>query len=148
MTLKRTKAAIAMLVAILLALVAPPRPASADADSIEYAWAYWQPPGSVNAGGYGMFFSYGEVLRVQDWLADGWGTRAQIQKLLPDSSGVLHWVNHSSNCFDDTSRGDTSPGGWTTCNYSLSEGTIARVHVWASRDGATRHHEYSPGIRA
>ena len=143
----RLKAAIAALAAIPLVLAATPNAASAD-DHIEYAWAYWQAPGSATAGGYGMFFSYGEVLRVQDWTADGWGTRAQIQKLLPDSNGVLHWVNHSTNCFDDTSRGDTSPGGWTTCNYSLPEGTMARVHVWASRDGATRYHEYSPGIRA
>src|SRR4051812_44218758 len=100
MSRKLAKAAFAVAAAVSLALVGTPGAAHADVNT-DYAWAYWQAPGSTTSGGYGVLMAYGEILQVQDWHADGWGTRAQIQKLLPDSNGVMHWVNHSTNCFDD-----------------------------------------------
>ena len=54
------------------------------------------------------------IIIARDNQADGWSTRAQIQKLLPDSHGTLHWVNHSSACVDTTSTGNTSPNGGTS----------------------------------
>ncbi len=139
---KRIKAALVAMAAIPLTLVATANPASAD--DHEYLWAYWQKPGSTTSGGYGVFLADGEIVQVQDWHADGWRTWAQIQKLLPDSHGVMHWVNHSSACWDDTSHGDSSGGDHTTCNYSLPEGTIVRIHVWATNSGVHKYDEYSP----
>jgi hypothetical protein len=138
-----TAAALAACAAVPLALLATP--GSASASGTDYLWAYWQKPGSTTSGGYGVFHSYGEIVQVQDWHADGWRTWAQIQTLLPDSSGVLHWKNYSSACWDDTSHGDTSGGGFTTCNYSLPEGTPVRIHVWATNSGEHKYDEYSPG---
>src|SRR6185369_483573 len=89
---KRIKAAALAAAAVVpLALLASP--GSAAASGTDYLWAYWQKPGSTTSGGYGVFHAEGEIVQVQDWHADGWRTWAQIQKLLPDSHGVLHWVN-------------------------------------------------------
>jgi hypothetical protein len=140
-----TKAAVALCAAVGLAVVATPGTAAA-ADQ-GYLWGCWKFPSSVTNGGCVMFYAYGEVLRVEDFTPDGWGTRGQIQKLLPDSNGVLHWVNHSTNCFDDTSTSNTA-GGMTVCNYSIGEGVRVRVHVWASRNGATGYHVYTDSIPA
>ncbi|MFG3703396.1 hypothetical protein ACGF7U_01460 [Micromonospora sp. NPDC047670] len=149
---KFAKRAAAVAVAVPLALAATAVPASANdagADSADgYVWACWRT--SANAtlnGGCVTFYQYGEVLLAEDFQADGWGTRGQIQKWLPDSNGVYRWVNHSSDCFDDTSTGNTSAGR-TSCQYSIAEGVKVRVHVWASRSGTYAFHNYSPSISA
>ncbi|MDO3703243.1 hypothetical protein Q3W71_16340 [Micromonospora sp. C28SCA-DRY-2] len=142
---KVTKAVVAAGVAVGMAVVATPGAASAANNG--YAWAAWAVPGASINGGVAKLYADGEILRLEDFQADGWGTRAQIQKLMPDSSGVLHWVNHSSPCFDDTSTSNTS-GGMTVCNYNTAENIPIRVHVWASRDGVYKYHNYSPSIRS
>ncbi|GAB3856147.1 hypothetical protein ACFPIJ_59000 [Dactylosporangium cerinum] len=130
---------------IAAALVATPGAASAGSNG--YAYACWIKPGSVTNGGCAKLYAEGDFLRLIDYTADGWGTRAQIQKLLPDSHGVLQWVNHSSACFDDTSTSN-SIKGYTVCNYNVTEGTTIRVHTWASHSGTTAYHIYSPSITA
>lgn len=142
---KLAKAAVAVSAMVPLVLLAAPSRASADNDGS--VWACWAPPGSSINGGCVKFHQHGEILEVRDHLAEGWGTRGQIQKLLPDSHGTLHWVNHSTNCFDDTSIGNAGLGA-TTCNYAVNDGITVRVHVWASRNGATRYHNHSPSIHA
>jgi hypothetical protein len=139
------KAALTLLVAIPLVVAVTPNSASASGNG--YVWACWIEPGEIINGGCGKFHQYGEIVVARDNRADGWGTRAQIQKLLPDSSGVLHWVNHSSACFDDTSTGNTANGGMS-CNYSINEGVKVRLHVWASNSGVYKWHVYSPSIEA
>ena len=139
---KRVMAALAAAVAAPMMLAGTP--GAAQASGTDYLWAYWQAPGSTTSGGYGVFHAYGEIVQVQDWHADGWRTWAQVQKLQRDSSGVLHWVNHSTACWDDTSHGDTSGGGFTTCNYSIAEGVTVRIHVWATKSGVHKYDEYSP----
>lgn len=112
-----------------------------------HAWAWWKAPSSTGNGGVAETWSNGENLLLEDFKSDGWGTRAQLQKLLPDSSGVMHWVNHSKPCFDDTSTSNTNAGR-TVCYYNISEGTSMRVHIWASKKGSTKYHSYSPAIKA
>lgn len=85
-------------------------------------------------GGCGTLQTYGEVVTSTDAAADGWGTRAQIQVY---SNG--YWVDHSHNCFDDTSQGSPE----TTCNYSITDGTTIRLHVWASHSGTFKADVYS-----
>lgn len=140
------KVALALMVTAPIVLTVAPSPASA-ADNHGYVWACWAEPGDVINGGCGTFYQYGEIVIARDNQADGWGTRAQIQKWLPNSSGVYRWVNHSDDCFDDTSTGNTANGGMS-CNYSVTDGITVRLHVWASRNGVTRHHTYSPNISA
>ncbi|GAA3246608.1 hypothetical protein ACFO1B_49660 [Dactylosporangium siamense] len=139
------KSAVVAAALIPAALIATPDVASAASNG--YAWACWIKPGSATNGGCAKFYADGDTLRVWDYTADGWGTRAQIQKLLPDSNGVMHWVNHSSDCFDDTSTSNTNKGA-TVCNYNVTEGIQVRVHVWASHSGTTAYHIYSPSITA
>ncbi|WP_433131124.1 hypothetical protein ACQPWW_09495 [Micromonospora sp. CA-240977] len=147
MKTSRTRIALVASMAAPLVLALTPGTAFAADGNDGYVWACWAAPGDSINGGCATFYQYGEVLQVRDMQADGWGTRGQIQKLQPDSSGVMHWVNHSSDCFDDTSQGNSGNGA-TACNYSLPEGIVVRVHVWASRNGETRYHNYSPEIRA
>ncbi|MFC6019835.1 hypothetical protein ACFP2T_26975 [Plantactinospora solaniradicis] len=139
------RAAVTVSAVVPLVLAAAPSPASADNDG--YVWACWAAPGGNINGGCVKFHQHGEILEVRDHLSEGWGTRGQIQKLTPDSHGVYHWVNHSHNCFDDTSIGNAGLGA-TTCNYAINDGIVVRVHVWASRSGDTRYDIYSPEIRA
>lgn len=142
---KFVKAALALTAVVPAALTVTASPAAASGNG--YLWACWIAPGSIINGGCGKFYQHGEIVVARDNIADGWAVRAQIQKLLPDSNGVLHWVNHSKSCFDDTSTSNTTNGG-TSCNYEVAEGVTVRLHVWASRNGTTRYHEYSPSIKA
>lgn len=92
-------------------------------------------------GRYGAanFQQTGEHLLVEDYYADGWGTRAQLQTW---HDPTQHWVDHSTPCFDDQSTGGAD--GVTDCNYSLPEGESVRIHLWASKNGDTTDHRYSP----
>lgn len=104
--------------------------ASADGADTNVCWNH-----DGSRGGCAAITTAGEILHVTDGAADGWGTRAQIQKY---QNGL--WVNHSSNCFDDTSRGTPE----TTCNYSIPDGTSIRIHIWASNGNAWAYDNYSP----
>lgn len=143
---KRMMGALATASAVLAVLAGTP--GAAQAGGTDYLYAFWQAPGSDTSGGFGVFYTYGEIVQVQDWHADGWRTWAQAQKLLPDSNGVLHWVDHSTPCWDDTSHGDTDGGSFTTCNYSIAEGVTVRVHTWATNSGVHRYDSYSPSRKA
>lgn len=92
-------------------------------------------------GAYGAanFRQYGEHLLVEDYYGDGWGTRAQLQTW---HDPTKNWVDHATECFDDQSTGGAD--GVTDCNYSLPEGETVRIHLWASRNGKTTDHRYSP----
>jgi hypothetical protein len=91
-------------------------------------------------GSYGAanFNDYGEKLSVDDYYADGWGTRAQLQVWHHPTST---WFDHGSPCFDDQSTGGAD--GVTVCDYEVAEGAQVRIHLWASRSGSTTDHRYS-----
>ncbi len=91
-----------------------------------------------NCCGVSTFYPNGEYLGVGDWEGDGWGTRAQVQVWHHPSST---WMNHGDSCFDNQTTGGTD--GRVLCNYSITDGAQVRVHIWASKDGATKSHEYS-----
>ncbi|MFE0258303.1 hypothetical protein [Streptomyces sp. NPDC059010] len=112
-------------------------PAAASGLATVSWWHNWDGP--TYAGGNGTLEPLGEVLWSEDMQADGWGTRAQLQ--YKDSSG--HWHNTGGVCFDDTST-----TGATKCDRSVAEGTPVRVHIWASKDGATRASNYSNVVDA
>lgn len=129
------RAAIALCGAGLMAVAAIPGSASAGT----YLQVCWRNPDSNDArnGGCANFIPDNDVLKIIDWQADGWGTRAQIWKRI---DGV--WYTHSHVCFDDTNTSNAD-GGYTVCNYDLKEGRPILVHIWASNDGVFQHHEYS-----
>ncbi|SCL44541.1 hypothetical protein GA0070606_0338 [Micromonospora citrea] len=142
---KAVRFAVALGAGIGMAVVAIPGAASAANNG--YAWACWKAPDDRINGGCAKLYANGEILRVEDMQADGWGVRAQIQKYVPDSKGVKRWVNHSTPCFDDTSTSNTN-GGMTVCNYNTAENIPIRVHIWASRNGVYKYHNYSPSIKS
>ncbi|TDB76191.1 hypothetical protein [Micromonospora sp. KC723] len=142
---KLTRVAVTLGAATGMAVVATPGAASAANNG--YAWACWKAPDDTINGGCAKLYANGEILRLEDFQADGWGTRAQIQKFLPDGNGVKRWVNHGDPCFDDTSTSNTN-GGMTVCDYNTAENIPIRVHVWASRNGVYKHHNYSPSIQS
>ncbi|MCC3761857.1 hypothetical protein K3N28_02055 [Glycomyces sp. TRM65418] len=122
-------------------------PSAAHAAEPNHTWAWWKNPAHVNNGGVAETRSYGENLVVEDFRADGWGTRAQLQVLTWDPAGYQYWKNHGGVCFDDTSTGNSS-GGRTVCDRNVAEGATFRVHIWASQSGTYKWHEYSPSIKA
>lgn len=95
------------------------------------------------SAGTANFVSDGDLLRVTDNAADGWGTRAQIQ--VKTSTGG--YTNYGSVCFDDTNQGHNG-FPYTQCNFNLAEGTVLRVKVWASNGGATKEVHVSGDTKA
>jgi hypothetical protein len=91
-----------------------------------------------NCCGVSTFYPNGEYLGVGDWYGDGWGTRAQVQVWHHPSNT---WHDHGSPCFDNQTTGGTD--GRVICNYSIAEGAQVRVHLWASKNGSTKSHQYS-----
>lgn len=133
--------ATALLAAVALA------PSTAHAAEPNHAWAWWKNPSSSFNGGVGETWSNGENIVVEDFRADGWGTRGQLQVLTWDPAGYRYWKNTGGVCFDDTSTSNTA-GGRTVCDRNVAEGATFRIHVWASQSGTYKWHSYSPEIRA
>ncbi|MEU6858287.1 hypothetical protein AB0B28_05350 [Glycomyces sp. NPDC046736] len=128
-------------------LVVGAAPSSAHAANNYKAWVWAQnPQGTYNAG-LAQTWSQGENILLEDFHADGWGVRAQLQTLEWDPAGYRYWKNHGGVCFDDTSTSN-APGGRTLCDRNVAEGKEYRIHIWASKSGATKWHNYSPGIPA
>jgi hypothetical protein len=131
------------LAAILVGVTLAPGAAHA----ATHVWAFAQnPEGTYNAG-VAETWSYGENIVAEDFHADGWGIRAQLQTLETAPEGYRYWTAAGGVCFDDTSTGNNG-GGRTSCERNIAEGKTFRVHVWASRSGSTKWHNYSPSLVA
>ena len=141
--------AVRMLVVLMASLVAlgalAPSAAQAEPSTqqTELAWAHWKDPAKTTNGGLAQTRSHIHNIVVEDFYADGWGTRGQLQIQKYNPAGYYYWVDHGGECFDDTST-----GGATVCQRSVPKGQIFRVHVWASKSGTYQWHNYSPGITA
>ncbi|GAA1383948.1 hypothetical protein [Catellatospora chokoriensis] len=127
----------------VLVTVAPSPAHAAD----DHAWVWAQNDAGTYNAGVAETWSYGENLVVEDFHADGWGVRAQLQTLEYAPEGYRYWAAAGAVCFDDTSTGN-SIGGRTTCNREVAEGKTFRIHIWASQSGSTKWHGYSPSIVA
>ncbi|MDL4773106.1 MULTISPECIES: hypothetical protein [Thermomonosporaceae] len=77
----------------------------------------------------------GDKLVVHDVLADGWGSRAQLQTW---NSALNQWMT-AFTCTDSNSSDGTK-----TCSQNLVEGTPVRIHLWQYKGTSTRLHTYSP----
>ncbi|HEU5129116.1 MAG TPA: hypothetical protein VFU12_14100 [Glycomyces sp.] len=142
--------------AALLAIGLAPAPAQAQAQhhpdgdvetqAITHVWAHWKNSSSNTNGGVAETTTFHKNLVVEDFYSDGWGTRAQFQRLTRNSSGNAVWVDWGGVCFDDTSTGN-SAGGRTVCERNPPAGSTMRIHVWASQSGTYRWDSYSPSIK-
>jgi hypothetical protein len=142
-TMARACAVLAAAIVIGIGLA----PSAAQAAEPNHAWVWWKNPAHTNNGGVAETWSNGENLLVEDFRADGWGTRAQLQVRTLDPAGYWYWKNTGGVCFDDTSTSNTA-GGKTVCDRNVAEGATFRIHIWASDSGTYKWHEYSPSLTA
>lgn len=137
----------ALVLVASIAAVVTVAPSTAQAAAPNHAWVWAQNPAGTYNAGVAETWSNGENLRVEDFHADGWGVRAQLQTLEYAPEGYRYWKNVGGVCFDDTSTSNTA-GGRTVCNREVAEGKTMRIHIWASKSGSTKWHNYSPSIVA
>jgi hypothetical protein len=144
--MQRFLAAVTTAVLLTVGFAAAPSHAQAEEQSaVPRIYVWWKDPAKNHNGGLAQTNGFHKNLVVEDFYPDGWGTRAQFQILTWHPDGYRYWKDWGGVCFDDTNTGN-GPGGVTICERNPPAGSTMRIHIWASKSGTYKWHNYSEPI--